>query len=96
MSCSPARAELTQPCHTNQGQLQPGLLLELQGSAAGLQLLRVLLWPCPLLHSEVMHSITASCEVVSDFQRINFHHLNEKKGEEMPHSLSPPPKRIFF
>ena len=33
---------------------------------------------------------------ISDFQRINLSHLNEKKREEMTHSLSPAPEKSFF
>lgn len=33
---------------------------------------------------------------VSDFQRINLSHLNEKKREEMTHSLSPAPEKSIF
>lgn len=43
-----------------------------------------------------VHAPLQLVAAISDFQRINLSHLNEKKREEMPHSLSPSPEKTFF
>lgn len=47
---------------------------------------------CGGKHHTPLHLVVA----ISDFQRINLSHLNEKKREEMTHSLSPSPEKSCF